>query len=629
MNRARVLLLGAATLAGCGGENLILPAEGAPANATLIAGDSQSDTVGRPLPELIVLRITDSKNRPVQHQPVTFSALVNGAAAQFIPDTARTDADGRAEARWVLGTSRGAQTIRAQVEGAGPLFVDLSALAAADVPVALLRVSGDSQQGTAGNRLPEPLVVQLADRFGNGVDGRVVAWTVASGGGAATPATTPLDSSGNAVTILTLGPAAGRNTISARSAGFSVQFTAMATLITGAAATATVTTQPSATVANTIVFPVQPEVRITDPNGQPVAQVAVRVTVASGGGVLSGSTSLLTDANGTAAFAGLSLTGAAGIRTLSFTVGTVSATSAAVSVTPGPADAARSTVTVPGGVAGTPTTVTVRTRDISDNVTTLGASIGISIGGANSATPAVTDHHDGSYTAAYTPTQSGTDLITVSLNGAAVGTSPYSGAVQAGPLSGSHSSLQALPVQISASAGGSTAAVTLAARDAFGNAIAGVTVSFSASGAGHTLTPASVSTTSGGQAMTSFSSTLAGAATISAQVNGVTLTQTVTVLPAAADPAMSGATVPGGQRHQATTITVISRDHFGNALLAGGHQVTITVSGSNRAGPLSATDNGDGSYTATYTPAARGTDLIAVTLDGAAIGGSPYQSRVR
>ncbi len=628
MNRAHAFLLGAAALCSCGGEDLILPYEGAPAYATLIAGDSQSDTVGHPLPDLIVVRITDSKNRPVQHQPVIFSTLTNGTAAQFIPDTAHTDADGHAETRWVLGTGRGAQTVRAQVQGAGPLFVDFSARASPDAPVALLRVSGDSQQGTAGNRLPAPLIAQLTDRFGNGVGGRTVTWTVASGGGAATPVTATLDSSGTAVTILTLGPAAGRNAISARSAGFSVQFTAMATLITGAAATATVTTQPSATSPNTVVFPVQPEVRITDPNGQPVAQVPVVVTVATGGGALSGSTSLLTDSHGTASFTGLALTGTAGIRTLIFTVGTVSATSAAISITPGPAAAARSSATVPSGVAGTLTTVTVRTRDISDNLTTLPAAVAIGISGANSAAPAVTDLHDGSYTGGYMPTQSGTDLVAVTIGGVAVGNSPVSATVQAGPVSSARSTLQVLPAQVIASAGGSVALVTLAVKDGFGNTVGGASVSFSASGTANTLSPASTTTSGAGQATTNYSSTLAGPRTISALVNGVTLTQTVTVVPGAADAAKSVATVPGGQRRQTTVVTVTTRDQFGNPLQTGGHQVKITVSGSNRAGPLAATDHGDGSYTASYTPTTRGTDTITITLDGVAIGGSPYSSRI-
>ncbi len=629
MKRSPLLVLCTAALLGCGGENLILPAEGAPATATVVSGDSQSDTVGHPLPELIVVRITDSKNRPVQNQPVTFATLLNGTAAQFIPDTAHTDADGRAEARWVLGISRGPQTVRALLPGATPLHVDLSALASADAPSTLLPASGDGQQGTAGNKLGQPLVVRLTDRFGNGISGGTVTWTVASGGGTVAPATATLDSSGNAATVLTLGPAAGRNTVSARSAGLSVLFTATGTLITGAAANATVTVQPSAAAQNTIAFPIQPQVRITDPNGNPVAQVPVLVAIASGGGVLSGSTSLLTDANGIAAFAGLSLTGTVGLRTLIFTVGTVSATSSAIAITPGPASATRSSATVPSGTAGATTTVTVRTRDISDNLTTLGASIAIDISGANSATPAVTDHHDGSYTAAYTPTHSGTDLVAVTLGGTPIGSSPYAGTVQAGPVSTGHSTMQAVPAQITASTGSSAAAVTVVAQDGYDNPVSGAGVTFSAGGTNNSLTPTSATTATGGQATTSYSSTVAGPRTVSARVNGVTLTQVVTVVPGAADPGQSDASVPSGQRFRSTVITVQSRDQFGNDLLAGGHQVTITVSGANGAGQLNATDRGDGSYTASYIPFNKGTDTIAITLDGVPVGGSPYQSRVR
>ena len=43
-------------------------------------------------------------------------------------------------------------------------------------------------------------------------------------------------------------------------------------------------------------------------------------------------------------------------------------------------------------------------------------------------------------------------------------------------------------------------------------------------------------------------------------------------------------------------------------------------------GPI--TDNANGTYTATYTPVLAGADQIAITLGGAAIGGSPYASAV-
>ena len=41
------------------------------------------------------------------------------------------------------------------------------------------------------------------------------------------------------------------------------------------------------------------------------------------------------------------------------------------------------------------------------------------------------------------------------------------------------------------------------------------------------------------------------------------------------------------------------------------------------------TDNGDGTYTARYQPQSKGKDLVAITLDGVGIKGSPYQSDVK
>jgi hypothetical protein len=54
----------------------------------------------------------------------------------------------------------------------------------------------------------------------------------------------------------------------------------------------------------------------------------------------------------------------------------------------------------------------------------------------------------------------------------------------------------------------------------------------------------------------------------------------------------------------------------------------ITVTGKNPHGRFAASDNGDGSYTASYTPNTKGKDSITITLDGAPIGGSPYTSDV-
>lgn len=92
-----------------------------------------------------------------------------------------------------------------------------------------------------------------------------------------------------------------------------------------------------------------------------------------------------------------------------------------------------------------------------------------------------------------------------------------------------------------------------------------------------------------------------------------------------ASPPDSTATVPTTAAvGTGVTITVQAKDADGGNLTTGGATVTASVTGANPSGPIAATDNGDGTYTITYTPANAGTDSVAITLNGAAISGSPF-----
>jgi adhesin/invasin len=86
--------------------------------------------------------------------------------------------------------------------------------------------------------------------------------------------------------------------------------------------------------------------------------------------------------------------------------------------------------------------------------------------------------------------------------------------------------------------------------------------------------------------------------------------------------------VPNGNTGLPTVIVVQARDQFGNLLTAGGDIVTVDVSGTNPAGSLTVTDNGDGTYSASYTPGSIGTDTVDITINGIALAASPYASTV-
>ena len=73
-------------------------------------------------------------------------------------------------------------------------------------------------------------MVIIKDATGNGVAGKTVLWTIATGAGTVNPTTSTTDTDGKAFTRWTLGPTAGTNTVNAASANLTpVTFTATAT----------------------------------------------------------------------------------------------------------------------------------------------------------------------------------------------------------------------------------------------------------------------------------------------------------------------------------------------------------------------------------------------------------------
>ncbi|MCJ7629170.1 MAG: hypothetical protein MUO50_12385, partial [Longimicrobiales bacterium] len=95
-----------------------------------------------------------------------------------------------------------------------------------------------------------------------------------------------------------------------------------------------------------------------------------------------------------------------------------------------------------------------------------------------------------------------------------------------------------------------------------------------------------------------------------------------------ASPANSTAKVGSGTAGLPTNIVVQARDAHGNPLSVGGETVVVTVSGKNPTGTMTATDVGDGTYAATYTPREKGTDIVVITMNGTPISGSPFTSKV-
>ena len=90
-------------------------------------------------------------------------------------------------------------------------------------PSELVKISGDDQQGTPGAALPDPLIVEVKDQYGNPLSGVQVTFTVTVGEGRLSGQSmvehVTTDANGRAERTLTLGPGPGTYTLVRVSAG--------------------------------------------------------------------------------------------------------------------------------------------------------------------------------------------------------------------------------------------------------------------------------------------------------------------------------------------------------------------------------------------------------------------------
>src|SRR5439155_1030984 len=112
----------------------------------------------------------------------------------------------------------------------------------------------------------------------------------------------------------------GDRTLSFSATGLTPAVSGTITVGAGAATQLTLTTQPSATAQSGVAFAQRPEEHRGGGDCNAVNQAGVTVTaaIATGGGTLSGTVTAATNGSGVASFTNLSISGAAGDRTLSF-----------------------------------------------------------------------------------------------------------------------------------------------------------------------------------------------------------------------------------------------------------------------------------------------------------------------
>src|SRR5207248_2689281 len=201
--------------------------------------------------------------------------------------------------------------------------------------------SATAQSGVVFAQQP---VIQVRDASGNPVSqaGATVTAAIATGGGTLGGAlTATTNGSGVAsFTDLSITGTGGDRTLTFSATGLTRATSTTVTITAGAATQLSITTQPSSSAQSGAAFAQQPVIQVRDASGNSVSQAGVTVTaaIATGGGTLGGTLTATTNANGAASFTNLSITGAAGDRTLSFNAtGLSSATSGTITITAGAA----------------------------------------------------------------------------------------------------------------------------------------------------------------------------------------------------------------------------------------------------------------------------------------------------
>jgi hypothetical protein len=258
----------------------------------------------------------------------------------------------------------------------------------------------------------------------------------------------------------------------------------------------------------------------------------------------------------------------------------------------------------------------------------LTVAFGLGTGSASGTISAVTDNGNGTYTATITGTKAGSNTITATIGGQKITSTAPTVTVVPGAVSLSQSTITVSASQVTS---GGTATVTLVARDANGNQepSGGLKVALGLGTGSASGTLGTVTDHKNGTYTATFTATTAGSNTITATIGGQSVTSTpptVTVVAGPASVSKSTVTVSASQftSGNSTTVTLVVRDANRNQELSGGLKVDFGLSTGSASGIFSVvTDNGNGTYTATFTATKAGSNTIAATINGQKVSSTP------
>jgi hypothetical protein len=186
---------------------------GPPASMVLVSGGKQRGTVGTTLAAPIVVSVKDTYGNAVAGVSVSFGGKVGGT---FSPNPVNSNSLGQASSYYTLPTIASMLTLEASITG---FQIKFSEQSVAGSPASVNIVSGNNQSAPPNTLLPQPLVVNVEDQYGNLISGATVNFTDNDANGTLSSTNVITTANGQATVTYITGPNAGTVDITASISG--------------------------------------------------------------------------------------------------------------------------------------------------------------------------------------------------------------------------------------------------------------------------------------------------------------------------------------------------------------------------------------------------------------------------
>ncbi|EIY4375605.1 Ig-like domain-containing protein [Escherichia coli] len=548
------------------------------------------------------VKVTDAFGNVLAGQMVSVTAGNSATVAS----TVTTHPDGTVEIS-VTSQTAGTSTVTASINSSSQ---SQSVKFIADVSTAQIAVLEVTQDNSvADGSTANTLLVRVTDAFGNTLAGQTVSVTAGNG---ATVAPTVITEPDGTVEISVTSQTAGISAVTAsiNSSSQSRNVTFIADVRTAQIADLAVIKDGSVadgSTANTL------RARVTDAFGNALAGQTVSVLADNGATV---SPTVITGPDGTVEISVTSQTAGISAVTVSINNSTLSQNVTFIADVR-TAKIAELVVSQDNAVAdgATANTLRVRVTDAFGNALA-GQTVSVLAGNGATTAPTVTTQPDGTVEISVTSQMAGTSAVTASIN-----SSSQSGDVTFIADASTAQIADLVVIKDGSEADGSTAN-TLRARvtDAFGNALAGQTVSVTADN-GATLSP-TVITGPDGTVEISVTSQTAGASTVTASINSSSQSRNVTFIAdvrtaqiASLEVRQDNSVADGAM---ANTLRVKVTDAFGNALAG---QTVSVLAGNGATTAPTVTTQPDGTVEISVTSQMAGTSAVTASINSSSQSG--------